>query len=47
MTVTSAFIINSILLGAGLAMDAFSVSIANGLEDPGMSHAFGRLVLRS
>ena len=38
MTVTSAFIINSILLGAGLAMDAFSVSIANGLEDPGMSH---------
>ncbi len=37
MTVTSAFIINSILLGAGLAMDAFSVSIANGLED-GMSH---------
>ena len=37
MTVTSAFIINSILLGAGLAMDAFSVSIANGLEDPGMS----------
>ena len=38
MTVTSAFIINSILLGAGLAMDAFSVSI---------SDAFGRLVLRS
>lgn len=27
---------NSILLGAGLAMDAFSVSLANGLNDPGM-----------
>ena len=31
------FIANSILLGTGLAMDAFSVSIANGLRDPGMS----------
>ena len=30
------FIINSILLGVGLAMDAFSVSIANGLYDPRM-----------
>ena len=30
------FIINSLLLGAGLAMDAFSVSIANGLEEPSM-----------
>ena len=30
------FIINSILFGAGLAMDAFSVSIANGLNEPGM-----------
>ena len=30
------FICNSILLGAGLAMDAFSVSLANGLEDPDM-----------
>lgn len=29
-------IINSLLLGAGLAMDAFSVSIANGLEEPSM-----------
>lgn len=38
MTITIAFLINSALLGAGLAMDAFSVSIANGLEDPGMSH---------
>ena len=29
-------IINSVLLGAGLAMDAFSVSIANGIIEPGM-----------
>ena len=29
-------IITSVLLGAGLAMDAFSVSIANGLADSGM-----------
>lgn len=31
------FFINSILLGVGLAMDAFSVSIANGLNEPKMS----------
>ena len=30
------FYINSILLGAGLAMDAFSVSLANGLDEPCM-----------
>lgn len=30
------FFINSALLGVGLAMDAFSVSVANGLADPGM-----------
>ena len=30
------FILNSILLGVGLAMDAFSVSIANGLAEPKM-----------
>ncbi|MBQ8149737.1 MAG: manganese efflux pump [Clostridia bacterium] len=30
------FIIKSILLGAGLAMDAFSVSLANGLNEPCM-----------
>ncbi len=30
------FIINSALLGVGLAMDAFSVSLANGLNEPGM-----------
>ena len=31
-----AFIANSILLGIGLAMDAFSVSVANGLNDANM-----------
>lgn len=31
------FIANSILLGVGLAMDAFSVSMANGLLEPKMS----------
>lgn len=30
------FFLNSILLGVGLAMDAFSVSLANGLNDPEM-----------
>lgn len=30
------FVFNSVLLGVGLAMDAFSVSLANGLNDPGM-----------
>ena len=28
------FVINSIFLGVGLAMDAFSVSLANGLNEP-------------
>ena len=28
------FYVNSILLGVGLAMDAFSVSVANGLNEP-------------
>ena len=32
----SQLIINSVLLGIGLAMDAFSVSIANGIADPAM-----------
>ena len=36
METAALFIINSILLGAGLAMDAFSVSLANGLRDPRM-----------
>lgn len=30
------FFINSLLLGAGLAMDAFTVSLANGLGEPDM-----------
>lgn len=35
------FLINSIMLGVGLAMDAFSVSLANGLNEPKMQ--FGRM----
>ena len=31
------FFVNSLLLGVGLAMDALSVSMANGLNEPGMS----------
>lgn len=31
------FFFNSVLLGVGLAMDAFSVSLANGLNEPNMS----------
>ena len=31
------FFINSVLFGVGLAMDAFSVSLANGLHEPGMN----------
>ena len=30
------FFFNSVLLGVGLAMDAFSVSLANGLNEPQM-----------
>lgn len=30
------FFFNSVLLGVGLAMDAFSVSLANGLNEPAM-----------
>lgn len=36
MNLTFAFFFNSILLGVGLAMDAFSVSMANGLNEPCM-----------
>lgn len=39
----SAFIVNSILLGIGLAMDAFSVSMANGLNYPKMTRS--RIIL--
>ena len=28
------FVLNSLLLGVGLSMDAFSVSLANGLNEP-------------
>lgn len=34
MNLDFVFFTNSILLGAGLAMDAFSVSLANGLAEP-------------
>ncbi len=37
------FFIESIMLGAGLAMDAFSVSLANGMNEPKMGK--GRAVL--
>ena len=37
------FFFNSILLGIGLAMDAFSVSVANGLNEPNMG--IGRMNL--
>lgn len=30
------FVLNSVLFGIGLAMDAFSVSVANGLNEPDM-----------
>lgn len=36
MNLGFAFFFNSILLGVGLAMDAFSVSLANGLHEPKM-----------
>ncbi len=34
-----AFFFNSVMLGIGLAMDAFSVSLANGLNEPKMKKA--------
>lgn len=36
MTWSISFFITSVMLGVGLAMDAFSVSLANGLNDHGM-----------
>ena len=36
MTWSFVFFFNSVLLGVGLAMDAFSVSLANGLNEPKM-----------
>lgn len=38
------FIINSVLLGVGLAMDAFSVSLANGLNAPKMSRGMRGMI---
>lgn len=38
------FFLNSILLGIGLAMDAFSVSVANGLNEPKMSSSKKMLI---
>ncbi len=37
MDLNIVFILNSMLLGIGLAMDAFSVSLANGLHEPQMN----------
>ena len=37
MNITFIFLVNSVLLGVGLAMDAFSVSLANGLNDSQMN----------
>ncbi len=39
MTFGISFFIMNILLGVGLAMDAFSVSLANGLNEPGMKQS--------
>lgn len=39
MTWNLMFFINSVLLGVGLAMDAFSVSMANGLNEPNMKRS--------
>ena len=36
MNIGFVFLFNSVLLGIGLAMDAFSVSLANGLNEPHM-----------
>ena len=39
MPETLDFVLSSMLLGVGLAMDAFSVSLANGLREPKMGKA--------
>ena len=44
MTFNLLFILNSILFGVGLAMDAFSVSVANGLRNPHM-HTSRRMII--
>ena len=37
MTFNFLFVLNSVLFGVGLAIDAFSVSLANGLREPDIS----------
>ena len=44
MNTLGPLIINSILLGVGLAMDAFSVSMANGLNAPKMSRGMKTVI---
>ena len=44
MQTVAAFVINSVLLGVGLAMDAFSVSLANGLNAPNMSRGMRLMI---
>ncbi len=44
MTFSFLFVLNSILFGIGLAMDAFSVSLANGLHEPDMSVSRGLVI---
>ena len=44
MTFSFLFIFNSVLFGVGLAMDAFSVSLANGLREPDMPASRGLLI---
>lgn len=44
MTFNLLFFLNSILFGIGLAMDAFSVSVANGLRNPHM-HTSRRMII--
>ena len=39
MNLSVSFVFGNILLGVGLAMDAFSVSMANGLNDPNMKRS--------
>ena len=39
MEFSGLFFFNSVLLGVGLAMDAFSVSLANGLNEPAMKQS--------
>lgn len=43
MNLSFSFFFKSVMLGAGLAMDAFSVSLANGLNEPKMKQ--GRMCL--